>query len=136
MVDTLLGALDVGYFELSEAFRDLPDDLVWKRPAPGLLSIGELAAHVAYGNATNFAGEGKIESPFVDRRFEYYPHSMAVPPSEEHRAMTAAQVLDEVLRVSREAVAVFKALNPSLDERCPGNPENFSYRDYLHYAVL
>ncbi|MEO7717047.1 MAG: hypothetical protein ABIY70_12660 [Capsulimonas sp.] len=48
MTEAYLEVLDLGYFEAPFAFEGLADENVWKRPAPGLLSVGELAGHIAY----------------------------------------------------------------------------------------
>jgi uncharacterized damage-inducible protein DinB len=136
MVDVYLDALEMCYFEVTEAFRGLADENVWKRPAEGLLSVGELAGHVAYWEARKFAGEGKVSSPLIDERFRYYQTTLATPPSEDHLAMTAEEVCREALRVHEEAVAHFRALNPDLESHPPGWPPEYTYREFLKYAVF
>src|SRR3989442_648829 len=126
MLDAYLKLLEQDYFELGEAFKALADENVWKRPAEGLLSVGELAGHMAYWEAIRLAGEGedlakcKVTSPLIDARFRYYPNTIATPPSEQHFAMTAEQVHGELVRVHEESVAHFKALNPDLESHPPG----------------
>src|SRR6184192_2155685 len=128
MIEAYLAVLELGYFEVSEAFKGLADENVWKRPAEGLLSVGELAGHVAYWEAVRLAGEGedpekcRVSSPLIDRRFRYHPTTIATPPSEEHLALTAEQVCQELLRVHEEAVGHFKALSPDPKTRIPGFP--------------
>jgi hypothetical protein len=144
LVEAYLEVLEEGFYEIKFAFDGLADDHVWKRPAAGLLSVGELAGHISFWEAVKFAGEGgdplpdpakcKISSLLVDPRFSYYPTTLATPPSPEHLAMTAEQVCSEVLRVHNEAFANFKALNPDLDSRPPGWRQ--SYRVYLKYAAF
>ena len=56
MLESYLKQLDLCYFELSEAFKGLSDDHVWVRPGTGLLSVGEIAGHIAYWEAVRFAG--------------------------------------------------------------------------------
>lgn len=142
MVEVCLKLLELGYYEMQFAFEGLADEHVWKRPAPGLLSIGELAGHHAYWEAVRLAGEGRdpancrVSSPLIDQRFGYYPETMATPPSEQHLAMTAAQVYAELVRVHHEAVAQFKALNPDPSTRIPGCPTGFTYGQYLEYGVF
>src|SRR5438034_11196433 len=98
MIEAYLSCLELGYFEIGEAFKGLADENVWKRPAEGLLSVGELAGHIAYWEAIRLAGEGedltkcKVTSPLIDPRFRYYPVTVVTPPSEQHLAMTAEQV--------------------------------------------
>ena len=145
MVATYLEFLEMGYFEVKEAFQGLADEYVWRRPAEGLLSVGELAGHIAYWEAVRLASEGgeylktdlsrcSVSSPLVDHRFAYYPTTIATPPSEEHLAMTAQQVLSELLRVHEEAGARFQVQKPDLESVAPGWPPNFTYGEYLRYA--
>lgn len=42
MLDAYLQVLELDFFEIGEAFGGLADENVWKRPAEGLLSVGEL----------------------------------------------------------------------------------------------
>jgi hypothetical protein len=146
MIEIYLDILDEGYFEVKEAFSGLADENVWKRPADGLLSVGELAGHIAYWEAMRLASEGgdstpylakcRVTSPLIDHRFRYYLTTIATPPSEEHLGMTAEQVCSELLRVHTESVAYFKALNPDLDGCPPGYPSNDTYRHFLQYAAF
>jgi DinB superfamily len=146
MVEAYLGVLELGYFEVKVAFEGLADENVWKRPTEGLLSVGELAGHIAFWEAVRLAGEGgepepdlakcQVSSPLIDRRFQYYPTTIAIPPSEQHLAMTAEQVCGELLRVHEEAVVHFKALNPDLESTPPGWPTYWTYGESLKYAVF
>ena len=146
MRDAYLEVLEDAYFEVSEAFRGLADEHVWIRPADGLLSIGEIAGHMAYWEAVKFAGEKgeprpdlskcKVSSLLIDHRFRYYPTTLATAPSAEHLAMTAEQVCSELLRVHNESFAHFKALDPDLDSCPPGWSANTTYRVLLRYAPI
>jgi len=142
MYDTSLKLLEQGYYEVQFAFEGLADENVWKRPAEGLLSVGELAGHMAYWEAVRLTGEGedlekcRVTSPLVDNRFRYYPGTVAALPSEQHLAMTAVQVYSELLRVHQEAIAYFKELNPDPDTHIAGCPAGFTYGAYLEYAVF
>lgn len=141
-METYLKLLELGYYELTFVFEGLADENVWKRPAEGLLSIGELAGHLAGAEAIRFAGEGEdlsrccIQSPLVDNRFWYLPRTLATPPSEQHVALTAAQVGAELKRVHEEAIAHLKALNPDLTAPIPGCPSGFTYGEFLEYDVF
>ncbi len=75
-------------------------------------------------------------SPLIDPRFRYYPMTIAHPPSEQNRAMTAEQVCRELLRVHEEAVAHFRALDPDPDSAPPGWPPPWTYGESLKYAVF
>ena len=155
MVEVYLRLLEQGYYEVKFAFEGLADEHVWKRPAEGLLSVGELAGHIAYWEAVRLAGEGgtpdpeangisllpdlakcRVSSPLIDHRFAYYPTTLATPPSEQHLAMTAEQVCRELLRVHAESVAHFKALNADLASPVPGWPPNWTYGAFLEYLVF
>jgi hypothetical protein len=146
MLDAYLNVWELGYFEVGEAFKGLRDEHVWRRPASGLLSIGELAGHVAFWEAVKFAGEGwgqdadlskcTIKSPFVDKRFAYYTSSLPVSLDDAHLSMTAEQVLQELLRVHRESVESLKARNAAMDAREPGWPEWASYEEFVKYAIF
>ncbi len=142
MLDVYLKLLEQDYFELGEAFKGLADENVWKRPAEGLLSVGELAGHIAYWEAIRLAGEGedlakcKVASPLIDPRFRYYTTTIATPPSEQHLAMTAEQVHGELVRIHEESLAHFKAVNPDLGNAAPDLPGNFTYGAQLEYLVF
>ena len=149
MVEALLAVLEEGYYEAKIAFEGLADENVWKRPDDRLLSVGDLAGHIAYWEAVRLAGEDsggeepepdlekcRVSSPLIDHRFAYYPMTVATPPSQEQLAMTAEQVCNELLRVHNESVAYFKAQNPDLNSRPPGWLPHHTYRASLSYAAF
>lgn len=146
MTEAYLRVLEQGHYEVKEAFEGLADENVWKRPAKGLLSVGELAGHIAYWEAVRLAGEGgehppdlakcRVSSPLIDHRFSYYPRTIATPPSEQHLTMTAQQVCSELLRVHEEAVADFKARNLDLQSYPPGWPPHYTYDEILKYLAF
>ncbi len=146
MLETYLKLLELCYFEITEAFKGLADENVWKRPVPDLLSVGELAGHIAYWEAVRFAGDSpdgscsrdlancKVCSNLLDPRFGYYTTSIESPPSKEHFDMTAAQVQAELERVHEETTGFLKALNPDLGAPAPHWHSN--YEDLLRYLVF
>ena len=143
MIDIYLKLLDQGYFEVGEAFKGLADENVWQRPADGLLSIGEIAGHIAYWEALRFAGEGEdidkclITSPLIDKVFRYYKTSIETAPSEKHLALTAEQVYSELMRVHSEAVSHIKALNPDMAATPVGQtPGGFNYGSQFEYMIF
>jgi hypothetical protein len=150
MLETYIDLLDLAYYEATFGFDGLKDENVWKRPAPQLVSVGELAGHIAFWDAVRFAGEGgengpflekcRIKSPLIDDRFSYYPHSMASPPTEEHRAMTAKQVCDELMRIHSESMAQLRASKPELDAAPPGwpvgGPSGATLREFVKYQIF
>jgi hypothetical protein len=145
MLETYLAILEEGYYEVKFAFEGLADGKVWKRPAEGLLSIGEIAGHIAYWEAVKFGGGGgepadlttwPVTSLLIDRRFSYYPRTLETPLSGEQLAMTSEQVYSELVRVHNEAMSKFKALNPNLASHPAGWPPNYTYRAFLSYATF
>lgn len=147
MLEAYLAVLDEGYFEAKVAFEGLADEHVWERPADGVLSVGELAGHIAYWEAIRLAGVDeadsepdlalcRVHSPLIDPRFRYYPASLATPPSEEHRAMTAEQVCAELLRVHAESVAYFRESNPDPNSTPPGQPAGQTYDAFVRYLAF
>lgn len=146
MLEAYLSVLELGYFEVQEAFKELPNENVWKRPAEGLLSVGELAGHIAYWEAVRLGGDCgrdpmpdltkcQVSSLLIDHRFAYYPVTLEHPPSEAHLAMTAEEVCRELVRVHEESVAHFKTLNPDLDSTPPGHP-GYTYREFVKYLAF
>jgi hypothetical protein len=145
-MDTLIACLDLGFFEVTEAFRDLRDEHVWVRPAPGLLSIGELAGHVAYWEAIRFAGElpdgsadrdlsnCKIKSDLLDPMFRYYTTNIVQTPKATHLNMTAAQVEKELLRIHAASMACLRDLNPDLSTKAP--QWGGDYLSLLQYLIF
>lgn len=141
-----LELLEEGHYEAKIAFDGLADENVWKRPSPTVLSIGEIAGHMAYWEAVRLAGEGgrpwpdvakcRVKSPLVDARFKYYSAQIENGPSEAHLSMTAEQVCAELVRVHAESVADFKQRNPDPDATPPGWDPFWTNRSSLRYAVF
>jgi hypothetical protein len=142
VLETYLAILKLDFFEVTEAFKGLADENVWKRPAAELLSVGELAGHVAYWEAVRFAGEGldpnlcKVKSPLIDERFAYYPTTLSSSPSPEHLNMTAKRVCSELLRVHEETAAYLCSLNPPMDSPFPGGNPGWQYGEALKYTTF
>jgi hypothetical protein len=93
-------AWGVAHWEFTLAFGDLADEDLWRRPHPSLLSIGELAAHVAYSEAQ--LPRPMTQSPLVDERARYYLYQVDDPMVLD---LTVAQVLDELKTVHEAAKA-------------------------------
>jgi uncharacterized damage-inducible protein DinB len=142
MLQTYLNLLDLDYFELAEAFKGLKDEHVWKRPAAELLSIGELAGHVAYWEATRFSGEGtdlakcRVQSPLIDARFAYYPTTLGTIPTGSHLELGAEAVGAELQRVHAETASSLRELNPDLEAIVPGWSGHWTYRESLKYTIF
>lgn len=109
-LDLIIKAWDTAFWEYTLAFGGLADENVWRRPHPRLLSIGEIAGHVAYYEAVRFTGPGPdldpdlelvpTKSPLIDRRFTYYLKSIDEPVD---LGLGAAEVLSEATRVHQAA---------------------------------
>ncbi len=148
MLETLIGGLELGFFEVTEAFKGLADENVWKRPSIGLLSVGELAGHIAYWEAVRLGCEAteqdlrpdltkcNITSLLVDHRFRYYPDTLNTTPSTLQLSMTSAAVCQELLRIHQESVALLRALNPDLTSPVPWWQPGSNYAEYLRYATF
>ncbi|MBX3110620.1 MAG: DinB family protein [Fimbriimonadaceae bacterium] len=143
-----LAMFDEYYFEVGEAFRGLADDKVWRRPDPSILSVGELAGHIAYWEAVRYAGgsEGqtwesqaatsRIESPLVRPHFRYYTTTVAGPLPAGLETMTAAQVHAELVRVHKESMESLAASGVGLDDPVPGWPADTTVRGFLSYSLF
>lgn len=141
-IDLLVSAWDEGNWELSEALRELPDDLVWKRPHPALLSIGEIVGHISYYEAILTTAPGPtrkpnladlpIKSPLIDERFTYYSNSIDEPVVLE---MSAAELASEVKRIHEEAKAAVLQVAPDGDDMMRGF-ENTTWGHNLKYLVF
>jgi hypothetical protein len=93
-------AWDIAHWELTLAFEDLRDEDLWRRAHPSLLSVGELAAHVAYSES--LLPQPMPESPLVNRRFGYYLNQVDDPVSLD---LTVSQVLEELKKLHDAAKA-------------------------------
>src|SRR5688500_12649795 len=105
----LIEAWDEAHREFGIALEGMPDEDLWKRAHPRLLSVGELAGHIVYGEAVWTMGDGthkpdldqiSVKSPLLNSAFSYYPYSVDQPFAVD---MTSAEVLEEVTRVYEAA---------------------------------
>lgn len=139
-LDLLVKALDEGHWELSEAFDGLPDEDVWRRPHPRLLSIGEIAGHITYWKALKLIGQEPkpdladlpIKSPLVDEAFRYYTVNVKEPKKLE---LGAKEVFDEATRVHNEAKAALMQLKPDLEDKVQGFQQS-TWGQILQYQVF
>jgi len=122
--------LDSAIWEMSEAFDELQDGDVWVRPHPRLLSIGELAAHVAQGEAVSFFSS--FDSPLMIESAGYYPQTLAEPL---HLDLGAEALYAEVKRVHEACKGQFLADRPDLDSKSPFRAE-WSWSYVLEYMAF
>lgn len=130
-LDPLLKAWDVAHWELGEAFDGMPDSDLWTRPHPRLLSVGEIAAHIASSEAAYFVG-GKIETPLLDARVRYYPHNIESP---FEAALGAAALYEEVQRIHQAARAALLENLPNAEATNPYR-EDWTWAQTLEYMVF
>lgn len=129
-LDVVISAWEEAHWEFSLAFEGLPDEDVWKRPHPNLLSIGELAGHVAFWEAVRFVGPGQtnqpdmemigIKSPLINRAFRYYSSSIDQPVE---LGLTAAEVLAEFNRIHQVCKETIAAVAHDSEDPIPGHPK-------------
>ena len=131
-LDLLVKALDTAHWEMGEAFKGLPDADVWRRPDPRLLSVGELAAHVAYGEAQWLLGEAGMESPLVNAAVHYYTTNVERPFKVP---MGADELLREVQRVHSVCRKVFSEDPPDSEALCP-HREGATWGFVLEYSAF
>lgn len=131
-LDILVKALDTAHWEMSEAFKGLPDNDVWRRADPRLLSVGELASHIAYGEAHSFLGIENTESVLVVNQVRYYPYTVSEP---FELALGSEQLLKEVQRVHLMCKDSFTA-NPQDSETPNPKREGWSWGMTLEYMAF
>jgi len=127
-LELLLKAWDSAIWEFTLVFEGLSDDDLWRRPHPKLLSVGELAGHVAYGAAVqtteppidrtkNFQEQMLIKSPLVDPAFQYYSTEVDNPVTLD---LTTEEVLNELKRVHELSKAQVTRANRNYDDKIQG----------------
>ncbi len=126
-LELMIAAWEEGHREFSIALEGLADDAVWLRPHPNLLSLGELAGHVAYYEAVMITGPGPdnqpdldrvpIKSPLVDKAFAYYTDTLGKPVV---LGLGAAELVAEFGRVHAEAKVALLRFERDSDDPIPG----------------
>lgn len=120
----LIEAWDEAHREFAIALGGLPDEDLWRRAHPRLLSVGELAGHVAYWQAVWTMGGGNdrpdleqlpMKSPLLDHALRYYTTNVDHAFEVE---LGATQVLEEVARVYEAAKAAVAGMGK--DDPYPG----------------
>ncbi len=134
----LVDAWEESHRELQIALEGLPNKDVWVRAAPSLLSVGELAGHIAFGeaalatkpwNAEARKGEIPIKSPLVDFRFHYYPSSVHDPVD---LGLGAIQIAEELALVHAQAKEIVSGLNPQPSDLANGS-DRATWENVLQY---
>jgi uncharacterized damage-inducible protein DinB len=121
----LFEAWDEAHREFAIALEGLSDEDLWRRAHPRLLSVGELAGHVAYGQAIWTMGPGgdrpkveqvSITSPLLNEAFRYYLLNVDHPFQVE---MGTDEVLKEITRIHQ--AAKIAAADKGKNEPYPGH---------------
>ena len=131
-LDLVLKALDTAVWEMGEAFKGLPDGDVWRRAEPRLLSVGELAAHVAYWEAASFLGENATDRPLVTAAARYYTTNVGEPFT---LPLGADETYAEVKRIHETCKAAFAAEPHDSAEPNP-HREGWSWGTAVEYQVF
>jgi hypothetical protein len=113
----LIQAWDEAHREFAIALGGLPDADLWKRAHPRLLSVGELAGHIAYGEAVWTLGDGShqtdlaklpIASPLLVQAVRYYTINVDQELAIE---LGTTRVLEEVTRIYEASKAAAASKN-------------------------
>ncbi|MBS1718280.1 MAG: DinB family protein [Armatimonadetes bacterium] len=141
-LDLMIKAWDTCHFELGEAFKGLPDEDVWRRAHPRLLSFGELVGHMMYWEAVRFTGpnlsedldlsEVGVKSPLVDHAFRYYTSNVE---NTKALSMGAEEMWAEVQRIHAFTKAVITNANPDSEDPIPSQPKS-TWGFALEYQVF
>jgi len=94
-------SLDGAMWELAEALGDMPDEELWRRAAPSLLSIGELLSHLCFWEAKSFLTEVPA-SPLTDVPAREYVDSRDAPLTLSLTVMAAREEVEKIHRDCRE----------------------------------
>jgi hypothetical protein len=129
-IEAPVKAWDEGQWEFTLVFEGLSDEDLWRRAHPNLLSVGELAGHVAFGEAQMFPA-GAIESPFFDKAFDYYPRQVAAPLTKD---LTVQQVLNELKKVHAAVKAQLEKVE-DFDEKVSWR-DDWTWRGFIRYQVF
>jgi hypothetical protein len=134
----MFGAWDEGHREFAIALAGLPDADLWTRPHPRLLSVGELAGHIAFWEAIRAVGGSNqpdvealsIRSPLVNAGFRYYTTNVGQPFKVE---LGTSDVLKEVARVHEETKAALAEIGKA--DPYPGF-KGATWEDVIQYQVF
>ncbi len=123
-LDLLIGAADEAQREFTFALDGLSDEDLWKRADPRLLSVGEIAGHIAYWEAVSFLASNDdpnpddlaIKSPLINRAFRYFTTSVEAPFKLD---LSTLQVGEEMKKIHTEAMSSLVRLDPDKDDAPP-----------------
>lgn len=130
-LDVLLGSMETAHWELGEAFTGLPDADLWTRPSNRLVSIGEIASHIAYSEAKAILGtlEG---TPFENSVVRYYPVSL---DSRFTMDFGSAELYRQVQLVHEKCKDSVLKMNPTLEAVNP-HRQDWTWHQTLEYMAF
>ncbi len=137
-LNVLIEAWDEAHREFDIALAGLSDADLWQRAHPALLSVGELAGHIAYWQAVWITGGGDhkpdldsmpVKSPLVNDAFRYYTTSVDHP---FELKMGTVEVLAELNRVHEAA----KASVAGLEKDAPYPGQWGTWGNVVQYQVF
>ena len=114
-IRTLIEVWDEAHRELMISLGGVETDDLWVRPHERLLSIGEIAGHVAYWETERCFAKDSVpfESSLIDDRFRYYTGSVGETVVLD---VSAEEVRKELEAIHAAAKASVEALNPGPEE--------------------
>lgn len=125
-----LKPIDSAIWEMSEALDGLQDHDLWVRAHPRLLSVGELAAHVAFGERRWIYP--KVESLLAVEQASYYPDSIDRPLTLD---IGVDALYAEVKRVHEACKAHVLEMRPDLAGKHPER-EDWTWGYTLEYTAF
>jgi hypothetical protein len=138
-IEAVIKSWDLALWEYTLVFEGLSDDDLWKRPAPGLLSIGELTVHVGFSEAVSVRGAAPAsdeeystypyKSLFMHAAARYYPVNLPEPITLPY---SVAELEAELKRVHEDAVVYVSSLDIDLTKTMPGR-NDWDWFEQLRY---
>lgn len=123
-------SMDLAIWELGETLREFNEPDLWIRPHPTLLSVGELATHIAYGHIRWLAPT--LESPLHRTEANYYPYSIETPLTLN---LTSTELYQEIQRINEHCKQNILAEQPPFTDPLPTRPD-WTWGDAIQYLTF
>jgi hypothetical protein len=135
-LDSQSQAWDSACWEFSLIFEEFADEDLWRRPDPKLLSVGELACHMAYALCTYSEkvepGSG-VESPLACSEASYYLHTVVEPVVLD---MSVEEVVKEFDRVQKATKEVFLRSGATRETPLAFDGPGRTFGEFADYMVF
>jgi hypothetical protein len=132
--ETQSQAWDSAHWEFSLVFEGLGDADLWRRADPKLLSVGEIACHMAYWQLVYAAKLGQpIASPLNREEARYYLTAVSRPLTLQ---MGVVEVAAELDRVKKAVKAVFLGVQRDRDDPLDFEGPGRTYGEFADYMVF